>query len=181
MLAGERELDIDAFGSRTLIDAGHIRDEHAWEGRQFASVAAGELRVDAVHVELAVADVVEPRPRHDCMATLHALGNGEVELVHAVDAIGLRIRAVEGAGVSARRTGVRAVEVQQAVCRTPTLDAVDDVPVLRILDFRRIGLVGDADLAGAAAMDGCVETVARVECEELVRACCHFLAAGGWE
>lgn len=110
------------------------------------------------------------------MTILHTFGNSEVELVHAVDAVGLRIGAVEGASVSAIRTLIRAVEIQHAVCRTPALDAVDHVPVLTVLDFCRVGLVGDADLARASSVDGCVCAVAGIECEELTRACCHLLA-----
>ena len=177
VLAGERELDIDALDSRALIHTRHIRDEHRGKVRHLTAVAAGELRVDAVHVELAVADVVEPRPRHDRVPVFHALGDGEVELVHAVDAVGFGVRAVVGAGVSASGTLVRAVEVQHAVCRAAALDAVDDEPVLGILDFGRVGFVGDADLAGAAAVDGRVGAVARIEREELRGACCHLFAA----
>ena len=181
VLAWVWELDINPLDSRALIHTSHIGDEHGREVRHLTAVAAGKLRVDAVHVELAVADVVEPRPRHDRVPVFHALGDGEVELVDAVDAVGFGVRAVVGAGVSASGTLVRAVEVQHAVCRAAALDAVDHEPVLGVLDFGRVGLVGDADLAGAAAVDGRVGAVARVEGEELRGACCHLFAARGWE
>lgn len=107
-------------------------------------------------VEFAVADCVEPGPGEGGVAALDAFRDGEVEGVDAVDAIGFWVGAIQGAGVGTFRAGVGSVKVPGGVGGTATEDAVDDVPVAGVFDFGGIGFVGDADLAGATAVDGSV-------------------------
>jgi hypothetical protein len=158
-----------------LIHICHVRDEHGREVGVFAAVAAGELRVDAVHVKLSVADVVVPRPSHDGVAILHALGNGEIECVHAVNAVGFGITAWPRSGVSSFGTLILPIKIQQGVSGTALLDGIDDFPVLWVLHLRCFGFVCDADLAGATAMDGSICTITSVKGEELRRARLHDL------
>ena len=136
------------------------------------------MRIDTVHVQLAIADVVEPGPRHDRVSALHTLRDREVELIHTVHTVGLlSIRAGPRAGVRALRTFELFIEVHHGVGRTSALDAVYDEPVLGVLDSGRVGFVGDADLTRSAAVDRSVRAVAGVESEELRGAGCHWLAA----
>ena len=59
------------------------------------------------------------------------------------------------------------VQIPHRVGGATALDAVNHEPVLRILDFVRVGLVGDAHLARAAAVDSPVCATAEVPREEL--------------
>lgn len=55
------------------------------------------------------------------MAVLHALRDGEVVRVQAIDAVGTRISALDGGS-----------EVALSIGRTATLDRVNDMPILWI-------------------------------------------------
>lgn len=97
------------------------------------------------------------------MAALQAVRDGVVELVDAVDAVGLGVVAAQCAGVRPRRTSIGAVEIAAGVGWAAAFDGVDDVPILGVLDFGWVGLVGDGHLAGAAAVDSRVGASTEVE------------------
>ena len=115
------------------------------------------------------------------MAALHAFGNGEVELVDTVDSIRPRVSAVVGSGVCALWTLIITVEVLVSVRWTTALYAVDDKPVLRVLDLSWICLVGNADLTRATAMHSIVRSIASIEGEKLRRSSGHVFATRRWQ
>lgn len=83
------ELDVSALGGgAAVVDVG---DEHVGETGEVAALGAVDGDGRAVHVHLAVADVVEPGPGEDGVAAGGVLGDGEVPggLEGAVAQVGL--------------------------------------------------------------------------------------------
>lgn len=79
------ELDVGAFGHGAPI--ADVGDEHIRVAREVAGPAAGDGDRGTVHVHLAVARVVEPRPGEDGIAGLCFGGDGKVEAVVAAGGI----------------------------------------------------------------------------------------------
>lgn len=118
----------------------------------------------AVHVHFAVPDSVEPRPCERRLAILHARRDVKLELIEAVHAISAVLAALMRARVGTTpRLGPIAIKIADRVRRATLFDALDDIPVHGVFDLFGIGLVCDANLAGAAAMCGRVETVAVIK------------------
>jgi len=129
--------------------------------------APSNVNSNAIHVHFAIADRVEPGPGEGSLTILHARWNGKVELVDAVKAVSRRITALVGSSVGAGSTSVRSVEIERRVRGAASFDTVNDSPVFRQLDLRRIGLVGETELARSTAMNSSVEAIASVELKQL--------------
>lgn len=145
-LARVGEADVLAFGGHAAVNVGdeHLRqvvaladvDEAArvYDGSGRVALAFGFLDGDggAVHVELAVADAVQPGPSEGILARGDTFGNLELKVGRAL--------------------GVRVVAPQVAcsVGGASTFDGMDDLPD-RVLG--RLHVLGDADLARAATVD----------------------------
>lgn len=88
--------------------ASEVSDEECRKLAHLAAVASSDLRVDAVHVHLAIANRVEPCPGQGCFAFLETLWDGHVVRVEAVDTVGFGIGALESIGVCTLWAGVSA-------------------------------------------------------------------------
>jgi hypothetical protein len=130
-----------------LVDAGQVGDEH---GRQRAHGvrSAGDRHFRAVHVHLAVADVVEPGPSHDGGTTLNLSGYLEGQGVDTVGSI----------GASAHNSSRK---VASSASWATTDETLDDFPVRWILELSCVCFVGQGDLAGPSTVDCCVGTIAK--------------------
>jgi len=155
-----REENVDFRGGRTLIDASQIRNKDLRERVEEVGAAGTALDVGcgAVHVHLTVAHIVEPGPGNGGLARRKILRDVEVEGVDAVDSVGRRVVAVLGTDILASIRSrelmdlavdakAKAVEVRPGVGRAPLFNALDDPPAGGILDFLRVSLVSDGDLA----------------------------------
>ena len=103
------------------------------------------------------------------MAIFYAFGDVEPKLIDAINSVGARVGTRPSTKVLSIGTliAVGRVEVLVGIGWAATLDAVNDEPVLWILDLRRIGFVCDADLTRATAVDSCVHSIAAVKGKKL--------------
>lgn len=166
VLAGLWELQVDGLFRRTLVNAGQVGDKHVGEAVHLRAIAAGELGIDAVHVHLSVANGIEPRPGHNSMAVLDALGDVEIELVNTLGFIS-----------STKRLCFSVDQIAFGVGRASTFYRVDNFLAARILELRGIGLIGDGHLAAATAVDSGIVAFAEVERQKLLRASRHLCAS----
>lgn len=101
------------------------------------------------------------------MPVLDSLGNGEGELVDAISRSSF-------AGDGHRKIAL-------GLSRAAAKHGVDDFPVLGVLLFGGIGLVGQAELAGAAAVDSRVCAFSKLERKHLFGASRKGLTTSGGE
>jgi hypothetical protein len=130
---GVGELEVGGVGGAAAV--ADVGDEHVREGVEKARVAggAGDGDGSALHVHLTVADLVEPAPGENVLASGEILRDVEAVLVGD---IGLGVVTHVAGGV---------------LGRAATLDGLDDLPD-GILGGVQVS--GDGDLAGATAVDG---------------------------
>ena len=130
-VAGVGELNIGAFGGAALV--ANVGDEHVGQSGQSARATLGAGNGDrgAVHVHLAVADLVEPSPGQRVLTSRQVFGNGEV------------------VGIGSSSVGIVADVASGVLGRAATLNGVDDLP-----DGVLVGLEvsGDRDLAGTTTV-----------------------------
>jgi len=134
-LAGVGELDVDALLGGAGAARGDVGNQHVGQRSQggLATLGTRDLDGRAVHVELAVTDLVHPGPGESGLAVGDVGGDLELVLIRG-----------GGGGVVASVTG-------GVAGRAATLDRVDDLEGALLVG---LGVVGDGDLARAAAVDG---------------------------
>lgn len=127
------ELDVGALGGGTAV--ADVGLEHVGQGREGAGRARGTGDSDrcAVHVHLAIADLVEPGPGEHVLAGGQVLGDVEAVLEGHL------------------QVGVVAQVARSVLGRAAALDGLNDLPD-RVDGGLEVS--GDGDLAGAAAVDG---------------------------
>jgi hypothetical protein len=118
--------------------------------------------LSAVHVHLAVSDVVEPGPSQKGVSVLDILGNIKGEPL--VDTVG-------ATNISLTSNGC--VKVASSIGRAATNEAMDDAPAAGILKFGGVSLVCERYLARTATMDGSIGACSQVELKGLGRASLH--------
>lgn len=162
VLSWIRKLDVVLLGRRTSIDALKVGNEHLRKRVHLRTITSSDLGIDAVHVDFAVADGIEPGPGHSGFAVLESLRDGEVEGVNAVWSV--RAVAFDGSGQVALR-----------VRWASTFNRVDGLPARWVLELGGIGLVGNGDLTAATAVHRCVGTTSQLEGKLLAGTCSHDL------
>lgn len=102
------------------------------------------------------------------MTILEFRGNGKVERINAVKAIGASVVAEVRASVGRSTwSGVRAIEIEWGIGRASLFDTPDNLPVAWICECCGVGFVSDADLARASAMNSSVGSAASREDQRL--------------